>query len=106
MFPGANVALLAMRQPELVLGFDIQGRLAPIAAELRELLPRLNVGARAGGLPRVGQLQRPRFGSSHALCATSRWRRMLSRPPSYASHPRPHLPAHPPTNTPCLQTCW
>lgn len=44
VFPGANVAVLAMRQPELVLGFDM-GRLESIAAELRELLPKLNIGA-------------------------------------------------------------
>lgn len=44
VFPGANVALLAMRQPELVLGFDM-GRLEAIAAELRQLLPNLNIGA-------------------------------------------------------------
>lgn len=42
IFPGANSSLLAMRQPELVLGFDM-ARLEGIAAELRELLPNLNV---------------------------------------------------------------
>ncbi|KAI7840361.1 hypothetical protein COHA_005906 [Chlorella ohadii] len=42
IFPGANSSLLAMRQPELVLGFDM-ARLESIAAELRELLPNLNV---------------------------------------------------------------
>lgn len=44
VFPGANVPLLAMRQPELVLGFDMQ-RLQAIAEELRQLLPALNIGA-------------------------------------------------------------
>ena len=43
IFPGANSSLLAMRQPELVLGFDL-ARLEGIAQELREMLPRLDIG--------------------------------------------------------------
>ena len=36
------MSLLALREPGLVLGFDM-GRLAEIAEELRALLPRLDV---------------------------------------------------------------
>lgn len=42
IFPGANTGLLAMRQPELVLGFDM-ARLESLATELRTLLPNLNI---------------------------------------------------------------
>ncbi len=42
IFPDADVSKLAVRQPALVLGFDM-ARLRGIAEELRELLPRLNV---------------------------------------------------------------
>lgn len=43
IFPGANTSLLAMRQPELVLGFDLE-RLQGIAEELRQMLPILDIG--------------------------------------------------------------
>jgi hypothetical protein len=36
-----------MRQPELVLGFDL-ARLEGIAQELRELLPKLDIGGWLG----------------------------------------------------------
>ena len=42
VFPEADVAKLAVREPALVLGFDMV-RLRGIAEELRQLLPRLNV---------------------------------------------------------------
>jgi hypothetical protein len=42
VFPGANAAVLAMRQPALVLGFD-PDHLAAVAAQLRALLPRLEI---------------------------------------------------------------
>lgn len=43
IFPGCNASLLAMRQPELVLGFDL-GRVEGAAQELRAMLPNLDVG--------------------------------------------------------------
>lgn len=42
IFPGANVSLLAVRQPFLVLGFDMN-RLQVIAKELQSLLPNLDI---------------------------------------------------------------
>jgi hypothetical protein len=42
IFPGANVSVLAIRQPYLVLGFDMK-KLEDIAAQLRRLLPRLDI---------------------------------------------------------------
>ncbi|GAB4820638.1 hypothetical protein N2152v2_007684 [Parachlorella kessleri] len=42
VFPEADVAKLAVREPALVLGFDMV-RLRGVAEELRQLLPRLNV---------------------------------------------------------------
>ena len=43
MFPEADASLLALRTPGLVLGGVDGARLESIAAELRELLPGLNV---------------------------------------------------------------
>lgn len=42
IFPGANTGLLAMRQPELVLGFDL-ARVEAVAAELRSMFPNLDI---------------------------------------------------------------
>eukprot|EP00887_Chlorella_sp_A99_P001437 scaffold8.g1437.t1 len=44
VFPGADAAALAVREPGLVLGFEMR-RLRDIAAALRALLPALNVDA-------------------------------------------------------------
>lgn len=43
IFPGCNASLLAMRQPELVLGLDLD-RIEAAAQELRAMLPTLDVG--------------------------------------------------------------
>ena len=48
IFPGANVSRLAVRELQLVLGFDM-ARLAAIAAELAELFPRIDIDRCAEG---------------------------------------------------------
>lgn len=89
IFPGANSGKLAMRQPELVLGFDMD-RLDAIAEELRLLLPNLNTGEREGRGDTAGW--RRRGGVLRVCCADSNLHLRFSRmPPTlfFCSNTRP-----------------
>lgn len=73
IFPGANSSLLAMRQPELVLGFDMVGAMAGCGCgRLAGRLLSFAAAAGQGGAPEPLWCPRGMLSEQHLLLATSK----------------------------------